>query len=100
MQHITHSINQNDYEKFNIYKTIPPPSAKPKGPFALFRLRKGGGIVSTWNEMCQNGFLIIDPEHRVAAKSVSDQEATAEIIKDILAKAYINYMIHNGKEST
>lgn len=56
--------------------------------------------MSTWNEMCQNGFLIIDQEHRVAAKSVSDQDATAEIIKDILTKAYINYLIHNGKEST
>lgn len=87
-------------KKFNIYKTIPSPSVKLKGPFALFRLRKGGGIVSTWNEMCQNGFLIIDQEHRVAAKAVSDQDATAEIIKDILTKAYINYLIHNGKEST
>lgn len=56
--------------------------------------------MSTWNEMCQNGFLIIDQERRVAAKSVSDQEATAEIIKDILTKAYINYLIYNGKEST
>ena len=56
--------------------------------------------MSTWNEMCQNGFLIIDQAHRVAVKSISDQEATAEIIKDILAKAYINYLIHNGKEST
>ena len=56
--------------------------------------------MSTWNEMCQNGFLIIDQEHRVAAKAVSDQDATAEIIKDILTKAYINYLIHNGKERT
>lgn len=56
--------------------------------------------MSTWDELCQNGFLIIDQEHRVAAKSVSDQEATAEIIKDILTKAYINYLIRNGKEST
>lgn len=56
--------------------------------------------MSTWNEMCQNGFSIIDQEHKTAVKSVSDQEATAEIIKDILAKAYINYLIDNGKEST
>ena len=56
--------------------------------------------MSTWNEMCQNGFLIIDQEHRVAAKSVSDQETTVGIIKNILTKAYINYLIHNGKENT
>lgn len=56
--------------------------------------------MSTWSEMCQNGFLIIDQEHRVAAKSVSDQETTAEIIKDILTKAYISYLIHNEKENT
>lgn len=55
--------------------------------------------MSTWNEMCQNGFLIIDQEHRVAAKSVSDQETAVEIIKDILIKSYINCLIHNGKEN-
>jgi len=56
--------------------------------------------VSTWNEMCQTGFSIIDQEHKVAAKSVPNQENTAELIKDILTKAYINYLIHNRKENT
>lgn len=55
--------------------------------------------MSTWTEMCQNGFLIIDQEHRVAAKSVSDQETAVEIIKYILINSYINYLIHDGKEN-
>lgn len=54
--------------------------------------------MSTWNEMCQNGFLIIDQEYRVAVKPISDQETTVEIIKDILIKAYIYFLFYNGKE--
>ena len=83
-----------------IYKTIPPLSVKLEGPFALFRSKKGGGIVNTWNEMIQNGFWVIDHQRKIAEKSVSDQDDAAEIVKEILVHSYINYLTRHGKEES
>lgn len=54
--------------------------------------------MNTWDEMRQDGFMLIDQQHKIAVKSVSIHDAAVEIIKEILIKSYIDYLIQRGKE--
>ncbi len=54
--------------------------------------------METWDEMKKDGFFTIDQCHRIAVKSLSDQDNAAEIVKEILMKSYIDYLIQQRKE--
>ncbi len=56
--------------------------------------------MNTWDEMLQDGFLLIDQQRKIAVKSVSVQDAAVEIIKEVLIKSYIDNLIQRGKEET
>lgn len=53
--------------------------------------------MNTWDEMSKNGFLIIDQQQKIAAKSIVDQDNAVETVKEILINSYIEYLIRNGK---
>ncbi|MGM9603178.1 MAG: hypothetical protein ACI3W5_16530 [Faecousia sp.] len=54
--------------------------------------------MDAWDEMSQNGFLILDQQRRIAAKTISGQDGVAEIVKEILINSYLDYLIRRGKE--
>ncbi len=56
--------------------------------------------MNTWDEMRRNGFLLVDQQHKIAVKSVLAQDDAVEIIKEILIKSFIDYLIQRGKEET
>ena len=56
--------------------------------------------MNTWEEMIQNGFSIIEQQHKIAVKLIMGQDDALETVKEILINSYIDYLIRCGKEET
>lgn len=56
--------------------------------------------MNTWDEMKQDGFMLIDQQHKIVAKPISGRDDAAETVKKIVIKSYIDYLIQQRKEET
>lgn len=65
---------------------------------ALFQTNKGGETLNSWKKSCQDGYIIVDRERKIAIKPLQQDESLVQAIQHILLGAFLEHLTKDEEE--